>query len=65
MYLREINKEIFDDIYLKNNSIYSFDQLCKLFSSELKLDIVDQNIIRKYHSTESQSNQKLISSLGL
>ena len=64
-YKRKINKEIFNDIFLDSNQIYDFEKLKKLFSSNLAISIIPENIIDKYNFYKKETSKNIIDTLNL
>lgn len=64
-YQRNIDKKIFNEIYLKNNQIFNFNKLCKLFSNKINLQILENNLIKKYNIYEKNISKNILELVGL
>lgn len=64
-YDRNIDNEIYQDIFNPKNTITNFQKLNKLFKNELDIEIPKKNIVKKYHKFNSGSSKKIIQYLEL
>lgn len=59
-YLLDIDNEMFNDVYLQENRIYTFKKLCDLFSLKIKPKKLSKKIITKYNEIDARSINEIL-----